>query len=140
MTQRVIAIAALVWTVALVTTHLTVPFAWQWGVSAGFSVLMNLVYPWQAFRTGSSRRAEFVIAAFLVFLSMAGAFVSPWLLVLAVAGHGVWDIAKHLGAGVSFFSGIRWVVPSLISYGQQDWFCYYIRHPEECLRLALGRL
>lgn len=81
-----------------------VPFAWEWGVSAGFSVLMNLVYPWQAFLTGSSIRSELVIAAFLVFLSMAGALVSPWLLVLAVAGHGIWDIAKHLGAGVSFFS------------------------------------
>lgn len=86
-------------------SHLLATGRALWGAAAVLSVLMNTTYPWAAARAGAYRALEVCVATLFVAASIIGAMVHPLVLVVAVALHGVWDFAKHRGAGVPFF---RW--------------------------------
>ena len=47
---------------------------------------------------------EAVVAGVLIALSILGAVMSPVFVIAAIVGHGLWDLAKHRGAGAPFFA------------------------------------
>jgi len=102
--QRLLATLGALWVLGLTLSHWQLPEAWVWGVAALFSAAMNFVYFPAAMARGQYVRLETLVATVLVAMSLLGAIVSPWFLIAAVAAHGVWDVLKHMGVGVPFFS------------------------------------
>lgn len=101
-------IASILFLVAIVLGHLTLPLSGILVLGAILSVTMNFTYPVAALAKQEARNMELLIAGVLIGLSLLSLWFSPWLLVLAIAGHGCWDLMKLLRrAGVGF----------------EDWYC-----------------
>ncbi len=100
----IIGAIAAVWLASLMLLHWQLPQTTVWWVAAVFSALMNLVYFPAAIARGQFVSLEAGVSTALIVLSLLGAVVSPWCVIVAVAAHGAWDLAKHLGVGVPFFS------------------------------------
>ena len=47
---------------------------------------------------------EALVTMTLIVVSVLGVLVHPLYVIAAILGHGIWDTAKHLGAGIPFFS------------------------------------
>jgi hypothetical protein len=73
-----------------------------WTVAALFAVLMNVTYVIEARGRGRHVGREAGVAGLLSGAAVLGAVAWPGLVIAAVLLHGVWDLAKHLGAGVPF--------------------------------------
>ncbi len=102
--QRLLLLFATAYVLALLGSHAAVPSAHVWWIAALFSILMNVPYVLEARATGSHKRIETILATSLIALSLAGPLIAPPFVILAILAHGLWDIAKHRGAGVPFVS------------------------------------
>lgn len=69
---------------------------------------MNGVYISSAFQKHRYISTEFLVALMLIILSLLGPILSPLFVIAAIASHGLWDVAKHYGAGIPFFSWYTW--------------------------------
>jgi hypothetical protein len=88
----------------LILSHATLPPVHVWIIAAFFSVAMNFTYMIEAAYVGRWLRFEVVIAATLITASILGVLIHPLFAIAAIFAHGLWDIAKHRGAGVPFVS------------------------------------
>ena len=102
--QKPLMAAAIFYVVFLIASHSTLPGRHVWIIAAFFSIAMNFTYITESLSRQKSIPAETAVAATLIIMSVAGAFFAPILVILAILGHGLLDIAKHGGAGVPFFS------------------------------------
>jgi len=93
---------------AVPLAHYFLPVDYIWWIAAFFSIVMNFVYPIHANHWDSYAKEETGMASFLIFLSLMGPIFYGPITIFAIAGHGLWDWAKHFGLGVSFF---RWYPP-----------------------------
>lgn len=88
----------------VILLHSQIPTKHVWTLAAIFSIVMNFPYVIEALSVKNHLSQEVALATFLIVLSALGALLSPPLVITAVFGHGVWDFAKHRGAGVPFFA------------------------------------
>ncbi len=94
--------------IALLISHATLPKQHVWAIAALFSIIMNGVYIHSALKNRRFVTTETTIATLLVVLSGLGVILSPVYVIAAIALHGAWDLAKHFGAGLPFFSWYTW--------------------------------
>jgi hypothetical protein len=83
--------------------HGLLPSVLVWEVALFFLIAMLFTYPLAAFSTGHAQRVELFVSLGLAALGVLGYLTHPLLIILAIFGHGVWDLAKHKGCGVPFF-------------------------------------
>jgi len=102
--QKLLFLAASLYVVLLMASHWQLPKAHVWTIAAVFSVAMNVVYITEAFHRREFVTMEGSVALTLIVASVMGAIHSPLFVIGAIFAHGVWDVAKHYGAGVSFLS------------------------------------
>lgn len=102
--QAALKIAAALYVLGLILSHATLPALHVWVIAAVFSIIMNLVYILEAVWQGRRVGAELAVMLVLIAASLMGVFVHPGFVIAAVFGHGAWDLAKHFGAGIAFFS------------------------------------
>jgi hypothetical protein len=102
--QKLLAIIASLYVIFLLLSHWTLPAAHVWVIAAFFSISMNFTYVTEAYVRKEFLNTETIIACLLIILSIMGVIVSPIFVIIAIFGHGIWDVAKHLGMGVPFFS------------------------------------
>ena len=102
--QKALALAATLYVVLLLVFHWQLPAAHVWLIAAAFSIIMNFVYIVEAKARREFVSTEAVVAATLICLSVFRAIASPGFVIAAVLGHGLWDLAKHRGAGVPFLT------------------------------------
>lgn len=95
---------AILYTIALSVAHIGLPNSMIWNVAVFFSVAMNFTYPWAALQLRYFQGTELGISLFLIALSLLSLLYSPVYVIIAIFLHGAWDISKHKGAGVPFFS------------------------------------
>jgi hypothetical protein len=102
--------AMVLFVLSLILSHATLPTAYIWGIAAFFSIAMNFTYltdaVWQGRRVGT----EATVMIALIIASLLGIVLHPLFVIAAVFGHGLWDLAKHYGAGLPFFSWYTWGV------------------------------
>lgn len=95
---------AALYVVAIPISHGVLPSAWVWDIALAFLLLMLPPYVIAAVRSRHAVRLELTVAAALAAIALTGYLASaPPLIILAIAGHGVWDFAKQRGAGARFF-------------------------------------
>ncbi len=102
--QKQLFLLGSLYVIALILSHSTLPAIHVWIIAAVFSVIMNFVYITEAYAQGRLVKPEFIVMVVLTSASLLGVLVHPLFVILAVFGHGLWDIAKHFGAGIPFFS------------------------------------
>ncbi len=88
----------------LILSHAAFPAIHVWIIAAFFSVAMNFTYMVEAASLGRWLRLEVWIAVALIATSVLGLLLHPLFVIAAIFAHGLWDIAKHRGAGVPFVS------------------------------------
>jgi len=97
--------SAALYVIAIPVSHYALPHSMVWGVALFFLVAMLFTYPAAAFAQGAHRRRETAVSLGLAALGVIGFVTSPWLIVAAIAGHGLWDTLKHRWAhGAQFFT------------------------------------
>jgi hypothetical protein len=52
----------------------------------------------------STPPVSWLLSTVLILLSIMGVLLHPAFVILAIFGHGSWDILKHRGAGIPFIS------------------------------------
>ena len=102
--QKGLMIAASLYVVALIVSHSTLPSIHVWVIAAVFSIIMNFTYITEAYFQGRLVRIELLVMATLITASVIGVAVHPLFVISAIFGHALWDLAKHFGAGIPFFS------------------------------------
>ena len=102
--QKPLALVAALYVLFLVLSHWQLPPVHVWIIAAFFSIVMNFTYVTEALKQPKHIKVEALIATLLITASILGVFVAPIFVIAAIFGHGVWNIAKHRGAGVPFFS------------------------------------
>ncbi len=102
--QKPLFLLASLYVLGLIVTHAAVPAMSVWAIAALFSILMNFTYITEAVSMRRWIGTESIVAAALIAGSLLGLVVHPLFVIAAIAGHGLWDLAKHHGAGVPFFS------------------------------------
>lgn len=102
--QKPLMMAATLYVAGLILSHATLPAAHVWIIAALFSILMNFTYITEAYAQGRLLQTEAGVMIALVIASILGATMHPAFVICAVFGHGLWDLAKHFGAGIPFFS------------------------------------
>jgi len=100
---------------AVPLTHYALPHGWIWHIAFGFLLAMLVTYPVAARLQRRAVPLETAVSLGLAGLGLLGLLTTPWLLVVAIFGHGLWDLAKHLGAGCGFF---RWYLLGCLAV---DW-------------------
>ena len=93
-----------VYVLGLILSHAAFPPVHVWIIAAVFSVAMNFTYIVEAASLGRWLRLEVWIAATLIVASFLGLLIHPLFVIGAIFAHGLWDMAKHHGAGVPFVS------------------------------------
>ena len=93
--EQQLKIAASLYVILLILSHATFPQSLVWFIAALFSIAMNFTYVIEAVS---------LVAVVLILLSLGGVFLSPILVIIAIFGHGCWDLLKHYGSGVPFFT------------------------------------
>jgi len=106
--EKVLKLAATAYVVSLILFHWQLPSRHVWIIAAIFSIVMNLTYLIEAISVKRTVAMEASVAAVLILASILGLLFSPLILIAAIFGHGCWDLAKHYGAGVQFFSWYIW--------------------------------
>ncbi len=107
--------AATVYVVAIPISHFALPHSMVWEIALFFLIAMLFTYPAAALIEKQDVQLEFSVSVGLAALGVVGFFVSPWLIILALFGHGIWDLAKHHGHGVPFFG---WYISGCVAV---DW-------------------
>ncbi|MFY0680276.1 MAG: hypothetical protein JXR13_06855 [Thalassovita sp.] len=102
--QKALMFAASLYVVALIVSHSTLPALHVWVIAAVFSIIMNATYVVEAYAARRLLRTELSVALVLIVASVLGVMWHPAFVIFAIFGHGTWDIAKHFGAGIPFFS------------------------------------
>ena len=102
--QKQLALAASLYVVLLIVFHWQLPSKHVWIIAAFFSIIMNFTYVTEAYYRREFINSETVVASILIIASILGVIISPAFVIVAIFGHGVWDLAKHNGAGIPFFS------------------------------------
>ncbi len=102
--QKGLMIASTVYVIALIVSHSALPPMHVWIIAAAFSIIMNFTYITEACYQGRLMRPELAATLTLISASVLGVIVHPLFVVFAIVGHGLWDVAKHFGAGIPFFS------------------------------------
>lgn len=102
--QKQLALVASLYVVFLILFHWQLPPVHVWLIAAFFSIIMNFTYMTEAYARQKYLKLEVLVACVLILASVLGAVVWPLFVIAAIFGHGVWDIFKHYGAGVPFFS------------------------------------
>ena len=74
-----------------------------WFIAAFFSIAMNFTYLIEAVQAQRFVIIETCVLTSLIVLSVMGVLISPLFVILAIFGHGAWDLAKHFGQGIPFF-------------------------------------
>ena len=111
-------IDASLYVVALIISHSTLPAIHVWVIAAVFSIVMNFTYLTEACSQGRMLRPELVVMLILIMASVLGVVLHPGFVILAIIGHGLWDMAKHFGAGIPFFGWYTWSCFAVdITYG-----------------------
>ena len=101
--QKILGIAATAYLVLLLLSHWQLPPIHVWAIAVVFSIAMNFTYLTEALSLNRFAKTEAVIAAILIGASLLSFVFSPLLVILAIFGHGCWDLAKHFGRGVPFY-------------------------------------
>lgn len=109
--------AATLYVIGILVSHFALPHAWTWGIAAFFLIAMLFTYPLAAFHSGAHLNLEVRVSLGLAALGILGFFLTPWLIIAGIFGHGVWDLMKHRGHGTPFFG---WYVSGCVVV---DW-CY----------------
>ncbi len=102
--QKQLGLAASAYVIFLLLSHWQLPSAHVWWIAAFFSIVMNGVYILEAKARREFISREAIVAGVLIVLSILGVVMSPVFVIAAIVGHGLWDLAKHRGAGVPFFA------------------------------------
>jgi hypothetical protein len=102
--QKALGMAAILYVVLLLLSHWRVPSIHVWIIAAVFSTAMNFTYLIEAVSLKRYVHIETLVASSLILMSWMGVVSSPLLLIAAIFGHGCWDVAKHKGYGVAFFT------------------------------------
>ncbi len=102
--QKPLIIAACLYIIFLIASHSTLPPIHVWIIATIFSIIMNVVYIIEAYWQRRFIGLELLVAATLILGSVLGVLISPGFVIAAILGHGLWDLAKHFGAGIPFFS------------------------------------
>ena len=90
--------------IGLIVSHSQLPQEHVWAIAAVFSIAMNFTYLIEAISLKSYVKLEALVAILLIMASLLGVFISPLFVISAIFAHGVWDINKHYGKGIAFFS------------------------------------
>jgi len=106
--QKALAIACAVYMACLFLFHSQLPAQYVWISAAVLSVAMNFTYLIEARSRGRFANTEIAVALVLILMAVIGAVVEPLLVIASIFGHGLWDVAKHFGAGVPFLSWYTW--------------------------------
>jgi len=106
--EKELKLAGAAYVVLLMLSHWQLPSIHVWFIAAFFSIAMNFTYLIEAVSIEKSIRAEGLVSGVLILASVLGLLVSPVFVIVAIFGHGCWDVAKHFGAGVAFFSWYTW--------------------------------
>jgi len=101
--QKLLVLASSSYVVLLILFHWQLPPIHVWFIAALFSIAMNFTYLTEAWSLRAHLTSETLVAGSLILLSLLGLVISPFLIILAIFGHGCWDLAKHFGRGVPFF-------------------------------------
>ncbi|WP_375265936.1 hypothetical protein [Planktotalea sp.] len=110
-------VAATLYVVGISISHFVLPHSYIWSIALFFLIAMLFTYPAAALRSGSHFTLEARVAALLALIGCVGFVTSPWLIIVGIFGHGVWDLMKHRGHGTPFFG---WYVSGCVVV---DW-CY----------------
>lgn len=102
--QKQLFLVASLYVALLILFHWQVPSKHVWIIAAVFSIIMNFTYITEAYYRREFVNLEAIVASVLIAASVLGVVISPVFIIAAIFGHGVWDVAKHNGAGVPFFS------------------------------------
>ena len=106
-----IKILSVFYVLGIIVSHGAFDIGAVWPIAVFFSIAMNFTYPWAALRQKQAIGIEVFISFFMIGLSILGLFLSPLFVIAAIFGHGVWDLAKHNGAGAPFF---KWYVSGCV--------------------------
>jgi len=93
-------LAAAAWTLALLLFHSLLSADYIWTVAVILLVAMNFTYPIEALTSGRFVKSELSAAIILSLLALMSLWSSPLFVILAIFGHGLWDIRKFRGNGV----------------------------------------
>lgn len=94
---------AALYTLGIPLSHFILPHNNIWDIATFFLVAMLFTYPLAAMQARAFVRLEWGISCALAAMGLLGLFTSPWLIILAIFGHGLWDLAKQRGHGIPFF-------------------------------------
>ncbi|MEL7099344.1 MAG: hypothetical protein AAGM84_10995 [Pseudomonadota bacterium] len=81
--------------------HMALPEVWLWHIAYAALIGMLFTYPAHAAVAGEHLGLEGAISAGFAIVGLVGLLFAPILLVAAIAGHGLLDLAKHRGLGVA---------------------------------------
>lgn len=85
--------------VVVVMLHLALPANWLWPIAFAALIGMLFTYPAHAVVQDRDRGLEVGISCTFALAGLLGLLVNPLLLVAAIAGHGLLDLAKYQGLG-----------------------------------------
>lgn len=102
--QKILGVLSAAYVLFLLLAHQRLGQPHVWVIACFFSILMNFTYVFEAYAQRAYLRAEACLAGGLICLSVMGVLINPLFVILAIFGHGVWDISKHRGAGIPFVS------------------------------------
>ncbi|MEX3014968.1 hypothetical protein [Gymnodinialimonas hymeniacidonis] len=106
--QKLLLLLGSAYVAALIVTHAALPPVHVWAIACVFSVLMNFVYIVEARAQGRMIATETIVMVMLITASLLGLLIHPLFVIAAIFAHGLWDLAKHYGHGVPFFSWYTW--------------------------------
>lgn len=109
--------ASTLYVIGIPISHFALPHTYIWGIAVFFLIAMLFTYPFAAFHSGTHLSLELRISIGLAITGVLGILFTPWLIILAIFGHGIWDLMKHKGHGTPFFG---WYVNGCVVV---DW-CY----------------
>lgn len=95
--------ASTLYVIGIPISHFALPHDWTWSIAAFFLLAMLFTYPAAALRSGALFSLELRVSIGLALMGVLGLFLTPWLIIAGIFGHGVWDLMKHRGHGTPFF-------------------------------------
>lgn len=102
--QQLLGVLSSLYVLGLIVSHAALPSQHVWIIAAFFSIIMNGTYVIEAVAQRRMVGIESGVALLLISASVLGVFIHPIFVIAAIFAHGIWDLAKHAGAGVPFLS------------------------------------
>ncbi|MEM6303436.1 MAG: hypothetical protein AAF744_01875 [Pseudomonadota bacterium] len=97
--RRGLPLAFWAYVAAVVLMHLSLPQAWVWHIAFVALIGMLFTYPAHAAVQGDKLRLEMSVSWGFALVGLLGLLLTPLLLIAAIAGHGLLDLAKYRGLG-----------------------------------------